>query len=362
MKNVRVFAGGLLALTVLAMSNMAGCTGGPTGTPTPTPTGSPSPSPSPTATPTPTPTPTGAPSTFLVVETDGEGVVGFDDPASLDGPSVPVDTQIGLVNTGVSDIAVDGEDHLFVALMNDNKILIFENARTSSDPDEPARTLEGDATELNFPRAIAIDKTADVLYFANDPLNFRADIRVFDNVSDAAFDGNIAPDRTFHTAADTAFHPLQLFAHDGDLWVVDDRDGDTKTSILVFNNATTLEGEVAPNRTIFSALLGDPIAIFVDNQNRLFAVDQTNQVRIWNNADTADGDSDGDIEVVIDGAQRLNHVVVDENDTMYLADGFNVIYEIDNVSGFVSGQTVEPSRTVEGPDLSSPDKLELLEP
>lgn len=87
---------------------------------------------------------------------------------------------------------------------------------------------------MNFPKAIAIDQEADILYFANDPLNFRADIRVFENISDANFDGDVAPTRKFHTAAGNAFRPLQLLVHDGDLWVVDDRDGDTKRSILVF--------------------------------------------------------------------------------------------------------------------------------
>ena len=54
-------------------------------------------------------------------------------------------------------------------------------------------------------------------------------------------------------------------------------------------------------------------------------------------------------------------MAVDDNDVMYLADGFNVIFSIDNVSGLESG-TILPDRTLDGAEVQSPDRLFFLEP
>jgi hypothetical protein len=79
-------------------------------------------------------------------------------------------------------------------------------------------------------------------------------------------------------------------------------------------------------------------------------------VLIWNDASTLDGSPPPDLQIEVNGAQRLNHALVGEDDIMYLADGFNLIFAIDSVSGLTGGM-VEPSRTLDGDDIISPDRL-----
>jgi hypothetical protein len=300
------------------------------------------------------------PGAFLIAESDSSSIIGFENPEGVNGDDVAPDTLLENTQTGIEDIAVNAAGDLYVLLQGDEAIQVFSDARTASGGTLPARTVTGEMTEMSSPFAIAIDKDADVLYFSNEPRNFRAEIRVFDGVSTNAFDGDIAPNRTFMTSAGKAFHPLQLFAINGDLWVVDDRDGEDTTDILVFENAVAAEDVVDPNRTITSTLLSDDVAIWVDDQDRLFVVDQTDQVLIFEQASMLNGEASPDIEIQVVGAQRLNHVLVDSTDTMYLADGFNVIFAIKGVSDLSSGP-VNPDRMIEGSDISSPDKLDIVE-
>lgn len=297
---------------------------------------------------------------FLIAESDSSSIIGFEDPAGVDGDNVVPDTLIENTQTGIEDIAVNADGDLYVLLQGDEAIQVFTDARTANGTNVPARTVTGEMTEMSSPLAIAIDKDADVLYFSNEPRNFRAEIRVFDDISTASFEGNIPPDRTFMTSAGKAFHPLQLFAKDGDLWVVDDRDGEDSTNILVFENAVAAEDVVDPVATLTSALWSEDVAIWVDDKNRLFVVDQSDRVLIYFNASDLDGELTADVDIQVVGAQRLNHVVVDSTDTMYLADGFNVIFTIAGVTDLVSGM-VNPDNMIEGSDISSPDKLDIVE-
>ena len=224
----------LLLLLFLAVM-LSGCVisprrtlgGGPNPMPTPTP--------SPTPIPTPTPTPTPAP-------------------------------------------AATGK--LYVTSGSQNSILRFDNAFTTTGNISPAATISGAATQLTTPVYLALDATADRLFVAD---RSSASILVFDQISTKP--GNVAPDRVISGVATNLFVPVQPFLDRSRnlLYVSDDVD------VLVFNNASTANGNVASARDIQPGFSVG--AIFVDSTNdRLFVADSNGDaVDIYDNASTLDG-------------------------------------------------------------------------
>jgi 6-phosphogluconolactonase (cycloisomerase 2 family) len=169
---------------------------------------------------------------------------------------------------------------LYVSSGSQNSIVRFDNAFTTNGNIAPAATISGVATQLATPIYLALDNGADRL-FAVDRAS--ASILVFDQISTKT--GNIAPNRVISGIATNLFVPVQPFL-DGSrnlLYVSDDVD------VLVFNNASTANGNVASARDIQPGFSVG--AIFVDSTNdRLFVTDPGgNAVNVYDNASTLDG-------------------------------------------------------------------------
>jgi 6-phosphogluconolactonase (cycloisomerase 2 family) len=169
---------------------------------------------------------------------------------------------------------------LYVSSGSQNSIVRFDNAFTTNGNIAPAATISGVATQLATPIYLALDNGADRL-FAVDRAS--ASILVFDQISTKT--GNIAPNRVISGIATNLFVPVQPFL-DGSrnlLYVSDDVD------VLVFNNASTANGNVASARDIQPGFSVG--AIFMDSTNdRLFVTDPGgNAVNVYDNASTLDG-------------------------------------------------------------------------
>jgi hypothetical protein len=122
-----------------------------------------------------------------------------------------------------------------------NSILRFSNAESASGNIAPAGTLSGASTLLSSPQHLFADTANDRLYVANQG---RASILVFDRAS--TLNGNTGPTRVISGNATHLAAPIDvaLDTVNNLLYVADG------TSILAFNNASIVNGNVAPVRNI----------------------------------------------------------------------------------------------------------------
>ncbi|PCH69768.1 MAG: hypothetical protein COC01_00775 [Bacteroidetes bacterium] len=85
-------------------------------------------------------------------------------------------------------------------------------------------------------------------------------------------------------------------------------------NILVFNNASTVAGNVVPNRVISSTKMGRPVYVFIDEQaDRMFVAcmkggtgEGDSQVIIYNSASALDGVNDPDVRIFGDSTKLSN--------------------------------------------------------
>lgn len=177
---------------------------------------------------------------------------------------------------------------LYVSGNDGDWLLSYNNANTVSGIVPPNRTVTGGNTLFNGPRGIAVDMARNQLYVANHGDN---SILVFNNVR--TLTGDIAPGRTIAGAATTLSGPSALFfdLFNDRLYVVNSTDN----SILVFDNASTADGDVPPGRTLkgVATLLNAPSGVFVDiTRNKMYVInDGSNSVLVFDAAATASGNA-----------------------------------------------------------------------
>ena len=188
------------------------------------------------------------------------------------------------VNT-VSSGGGGGGGQLYVA--TPTALLRFANAFTSNGNVGPTATISGALTGLSSPRRIVLDTAANRLYVANQGSNA---ILVFESVS--TLNGNVAPNRTIAGAATLLAAPTDIALDPANnlLYVA------SGTHILVFAGASTINGNAPPVRNInMGVTIG---ALFLDaTNNQLYVADPVNNI-----LDRLDGASSQDVVGIIGGA------------------------------------------------------------
>lgn len=170
---------------------------------------------------------------------------------------------------------------LYVTNDSGNAILRFDNAFGATGNVAPAATIAGALTQLISPQYLFIDTQANRLFVAD--LGTSA-VLIFDNASTQT--GNVAPTRILQGSASGLFQPSSLFLDKGRdlLYVVDGPD------VLVFSSASTINGNSPPVRTITPNPTFNIAAIFVDTANdRLFLADPTDAIDIFDASSTLNG-------------------------------------------------------------------------
>lgn len=172
-----------------------------------------------------------------------------------------------------------GTGKLYVSNGGASSILRFDDALTAGGNVVPSATISGAKTTLNGPGFITLDVVADRLYVAN---NADLSILIFDNISTK--NGNVAPERTIAGGLTTLVSPMDVSLDSGRnlLYVAD---GD----IRVFSSASTASGNIAPARTLNTTFAVS--RVFIDPANdRLYAADPVgNAIAIFDNASTLNG-------------------------------------------------------------------------
>lgn len=291
------------------------------------------------------------------------GFVGFDRAGSLSGSRVAVTTELSLSSRTVtqpSDAALDKRGALYlISGASGGSIAVYDNPLTANGSRRPDRMVSGDGTQISrSPTGIAIDHENDLLYVSNAV----TDLLVFDISSPQAFDGDVAPVRTFDVDM-SQFRAKQLRFAGGSLYVVDARGG--TSDILVFDNPGALQGQVTPDRVITHAGFDNKIGIDVDAQDRLLVgVRKLGQVLIFNQASTLDGPAEPDVALSISGsrvAPKPSFATINSQDQLYVADASgNAVFSFDDASELVSGDRA-PDRTIHSTDLIAPNRLLLME-
>ncbi|MDC4225126.1 MAG: hypothetical protein MPW15_13080 [Candidatus Manganitrophus sp.] len=149
-----------------------------------------------------------------------------------------------------------GRQTLFVANHGNNSVLVFKNVEDLNGEVSPDAEIGGAATGIDEPIGVAIDPERDILYILNEGTS---EILVFENAS--SLDGNSAPARTL--SGNFMQTPSFLFLDaEGDLLYVADREAD---AVHIFTDASRADGEAA-HKTItgINTGLNQPVGLAVD--------------------------------------------------------------------------------------------------
>jgi hypothetical protein len=136
-------------------------------------------------------------------------------------------------------------------------------------------------------------------------------------------------------------------------------------NVLVFHNASSADGNIAPDRSINNDLMGAPIFAFVDSDtDRLFIASFADEVNtfepavlIYENASTLNGDVEPDYRIIGDmtrlaeGTLEITHNVWYDTDTshLYVCHHTNEVLKY-NLTGLFDGSPPAPLNCV--PDVS----------
>lgn len=181
-------------------------------------------------------------------------------------------------------------DQLYVLSSSDDDILVFTDATTASGHIIPARIISGTETGLNYPTGLWLDSNSDQLYVASG--YSYTTILVFTQASTT--NGNVAPARSI-TSATLYSTPcwLWLDSLSNELYVICRYNG---IGAFVFTNATTANGNVVPTRKITAtqALGGFGGPFWLDStSDQLYVAHQgikePGSILVFDNASTING-------------------------------------------------------------------------
>lgn len=268
----------------------------------------------------------------LFVADEQSGLLSFKNPATLNGRPPP-DTQIFsrfIVLDRPSAVGVDRFGDL-LALTPSDGVAVIPGAEAATGDLNPTRRVSGPDTNLTHfsstaNSALAYDRDADRLFICNS-----SGVLVWDQFSTLRLDGNVAPNRIINSPDLFSPHSLAL-APNGDLYVSSTR------GVAVFENAAARDGNIPADRFIrildetaviqgSSIIVRDGIA--VDGANRLYVL-AFGLIFVLDNASELDGtvapSRTIDIELPQVSISELApefdpaEIVIDSGGTGYVAD------------------------------------------
>ena len=242
------------------------------------------------------------------------------------------------------EMYLDGaSDRLYVA--NNNRILVFDSAGTANGNIAPSRTLTFGGTSDY--RSLVLNSAQDTLYAVE---NNTGSIRVFTGASTAS---NASANRLISGFNGDVFtmHSMALDTTLNILYVLATRGGAAQSNlVLVFDNASTMNGVTAASRTIDvqSNVSASGLALDIGN-NRLY-VSSVAGVNVYNNASISNGAPVAD--KTINFPSQVFRLALDTaNDRLYGLSGSST-YILNNVST-ASGAVIAIQVTAVGSNLGA---------
>ncbi|BAV33955.1 hypothetical protein SCL_1650 [Sulfuricaulis limicola] len=211
-----------------------------------------------------------------------DSILVFHNARIVTGGDAPDRMITGATMDGPSALFVDVvNNRLFVANTNGNSILIYDNASALNGNVAPTRALTGAMTTLNAPIDVCADATRNLVYVANG----NGQILVFNNAAIVASSNDIAPLRSIPISSGVVGIFVDIMADR--LYVA------SANSVLIFDGASRANSGSTPNRTITGggSMLNQPRDIFVDTgTDRLYVANfGGNSVLVFNNASIVNG-------------------------------------------------------------------------
>ncbi len=286
---------------------------------------------------------------------ESESMTSYANPSTVNGNIAP-STNLAGAQTQLDapvDIVVNSANRLLVVNIVGNSITAYDDAEQANGNQAPDGTVIGAATELGDPESLAVNTAEDAVFVAQSaPEN----ILVFSGIATGAFNSNLAPLRTI-VSADLDFPVAINFGANDDLYVANAGDS---ANVVVFANASSLNGAVGATRVITSMEFTVLFDVFIDGNDTMFVVDiEDNQIYIFENAATLNGLVIPDFTLTVPQAAQLSAIVVDSNDTGYIADfGANAVYSYDNIS--TRNGTINPNRTISGDQTQLDDPYRMF--
>ena len=226
------------------------------------------------------------PSDMLYIGNDNNTILVFNNASTINGTVAPSRTITGTLFTYSSGIWLDTKnDMLYMADASSDAIYVFNNISTLNEAVTPDRIIWGTNTTLGGPRFLWLDSLTDRLYVTN----YSADsILVFTSAS--TINGNIAPSRTITGSTITGPTGIWLDTSSDRLYITDSG----AHALQVFNNANSISGAVTANRLIYGAstTFVAPYSIWFDAAtDRIYVADFFNaSVDVFNSASTINVD------------------------------------------------------------------------
>jgi hypothetical protein len=297
---------------------------------------------------------------LFITNRGGSSILSYEDPGSLNGNIRP-DTNLQGAQTqldAASDVVVTAGGALIVSNAGGASLARFDDATATNGNIEPDALVQGAATNLFIPLSLALNAGEDLVFAANAPF---AAITVYERASESSFNGNLPPVRTINTlTTGDLSNPSGINFGAGDELYVANRG---RGNILVFANASNLNGDVAPSRIITSNDFGDLVDVFVGRDDTMFVVDQNGgEVLVFENAATLNGQQTPDVILDVDGAAVLGAIVVDAAGIGYITDLVrNAIFIYDDIAA-ANGEFL-PDRTITGlqTQIRQPERMFLVE-
>jgi DNA-binding beta-propeller fold protein YncE len=289
--------------------------------------------------------------TLFVGNMHSDAAVGIYDGVTGDNGEVEPDRMVVGAATELQHLewtgmcAVRATDDVYVCDQDAQAVFVFSPASTVNGNVAPVRTLQGPATWLTQPYGVQVDAGRDILYVC-DPA--RREIHVWDNAS--TVDGDVGPDRNIDMGGEWC-SDIALDAGNDRLYVQGGRE------IFILENASDQHGPVVIDREISGPgwdVAGSRGLTVDPGRDRLYTVIRDDErILVFNNLDTIDGPTaplhiieggntgmNAPLEVEID---RIHNHLYQLNDT-----GREDIIQVWHNASTVDGNAA-PNRVIEDP-------------
>ena len=185
------------------------------------------------------------------------------------------------------------KDRMYVANRDGNNILIFDSASTVNGNIAPTKIIY-----ITNPVSVALDVTRDILYVITAEVSFTGHyqgnaIAVFDHAS--SISGNVSPDRLIQGNNTQLKEATDLFidTNKDRLYISQVFGISASAHMLVFNNASTATGDIAPSRMLYATYSvpspTNAMGISLDLNRDIFYLATFNLVEVYEHASTVNG-------------------------------------------------------------------------
>lgn len=296
-------------------------------------------------------------SILFVANLGGPSVGRFVDLVDRNGDIAP-DTQLAGDTTmlaEVSDVVVNRENSLIAVNRSNNSLNLYLASAVSIGDVAPAFIVRGPATGLDRPTRIDVSPLEDLVFISNTGTS--SNILVFPGPSDVIFNGDLAPVRVISSTALNLPGDIHIDPQDR-LYVANTG----ARNVLVFNDASAIDGETMPDRTLVSALFADPVGLDIDNSDRLYVLNSTGTILVFEGASQLEDDVDPRAVITLTGAGTLFAIAVADSGHAFVADfDRNAVYIIDDVAGREGNVTADRTISGEATGFAQPFGLFLLD-